>query len=107
MRVILGSKPSGLPAGLSLHAELRALAAAGMRGDQVLRAAGANVASMFGLEKQVGRVAPGSLADLVLVNGDPLNDVADALKVVAVVRNGRFFSAVSLLEQVAQRENVE
>jgi len=106
-RVLVGSKPNGLPAGLSMHAELRALAAAGLRGDQVMRAAGANAATILGLENQIGRVAAGSRADLVLVNGDPLRNIADALKVVAIVRNGRFYSAASLLERLAQAKNVE
>lgn len=96
--IVLGSKPNGLPPGLALHAELRALAAAGLSGDQVLRAAGANIGKSLGLETQIGVVAPGAFADLVLVTGDPLLNVADTLKIVAVVRNGRFYSLVRLLE---------
>lgn len=105
--VVLGSKPSGLPPGLALHAELRALAAAGLPGDRVLRAAGADAATILGLGDQVGRVSPGSLADLVLVSGDPLTNVADALNVVAVVRNGRFYSTASLLERATDTQSVE
>jgi len=96
--IVLGSKPNGLPPGLALHAELRALAAAGLSGDQVLRAAGANIGISLGLESQIGVVKTGALADLVLVAGDPLKNVADTLKIVAVVRNGRFYSLVRLLE---------
>jgi WD40 repeat protein len=96
--IVLGSKPNGLPPGLALHAELRALAAAGLSGDQVLRAAGANIGKSLGLETQIGVVTPGAFADLVLVTGDPLLNVADTLKIVAVVRNGRFYSLVRLLE---------
>lgn len=96
---VVGSKPSGLPPGLALHAELRALSAAGLSGHQVLRAAGANIGKSLGLEQQIGQVVPGAFADLVLVNGDPLANVADALKIVAVVRNGRFYSLISLLER--------
>ena len=96
--IVLGSKPNGLPPGLALHAELRALAAAGLSGDQVLRAAGANIGKSLGLETQIGIVTPGAFADLVLVAGDPLKNVADTLKIVAVVRNGRFYSLVRLLE---------
>lgn len=97
--VVLGSKPGGLPPGLALHAELRALAAAGLSGDQVLRAAGANVGKALGLEQQIGVVQAGALADLVVVTGDPLKNVADTLKIIAVVRNGRFYSLISLLER--------
>ena len=95
--ILAGSRPNGMPAGLALHAELRALAAAGLSGEQVLHAAGKNVARMLGLENQIGTITPGALADLVLVNGDPLYNVDDVLNIVAVVRNGRFFSVVRLL----------
>jgi len=105
--IVLGSKPNGLPAGLSLHAELRALSAAGLRGDQVLKTAGQNAARILGLDGQLGRITPGARADLVLVSGDPLANIADALNIVAVVRNGRFFSLVSLLERAQTTKSVE
>jgi hypothetical protein len=84
--VVLGSKPNGLPAGVGLHAEFRALAAAGL---------------------QLGRIAAGSLADLVIVDGDPLTDIDDALNVVGVVRNGRFFSTIGLIDRIGQPSSVE
>lgn len=96
--IVVGSKPNGLPPGLAFHAELRALAAAGLSGAQLLRAAGANIGRTLRLETQIGVVTQGALADLVLVSGDPLSNVADTLKIVAVVRNGRFYSLVRLLE---------
>lgn len=105
--IVLGSKPNSLPPGLALHAELRALASAGLRGDQVFLAAGSNAAALLGLENQIGRIMPGAVADLVLVNGDPLSNVADALSITAVVRNGRFFSLVSLLERAKAAAGVE
>jgi len=105
--VVAGSKPSGLPAGLALHAELLALQAAGLDGYQVLQAAGINAARVLGVEAQLGHIAPGALADMVLVDGDPLNDVSDSLNIVAVVRNGRFFSLVSLLERATTVVDVE
>lgn len=96
--VVAGSRRNQLPEGLALHAELRALAAAGMDGEEVLHAAGRNAARVLGLENQIGTLTPGALADLVLVAGDPLANPAEAVKIVAVVRNGRFFSLVRLLE---------
>jgi imidazolonepropionase-like amidohydrolase len=105
--IVLGSKPNGLPPGLALHAELRALASAGLRGDQVLLATGNEAAMLLGLDNQIGRITPGAAADLVLVNGDPLGNAADALSIVAVVRNGRFFSLVSLLERANSPPSVE
>ena len=107
MTVVLGSKPNGLPAGLGLHAEFRALAAAGLTPEQVLRAAGVNAAAALGLGLQLGRIAVGSHADLVIVDGDPLADIDAALRVVGVVRNGRFFSAIGLVDRVSQSTTVE
>lgn len=105
--VVVGSKPNGLPPGLATHAELRALAAAGLPGDDVLLATGHRAATILGLDNQIGRITPGALADLVLVSGDPLGNVADALAIVAVVRNGRFYSLVSLLERATAGSTVE
>jgi len=105
--VVLGSKLNGLPPGLATHAELRALAAAGLRGEQVLLATGHRAATLLGLDNQIGRITPGAAADLVLVRGDPLANAADALAIVAVVRNGRFFSLISLLERAGSVANVE
>lgn len=97
--VVVGSRPNGLPAGLALHAELRALQAAGLSGDRVLQAAGASAARVLGLDRALGRIAPGAIADLVIVAGDPRARVADAIDIVAVIRNGHFMSLVRLLEQ--------
>lgn len=105
--ILLGSRPNGMPPGMALHAELRALGAAGLTGEQVLHTAGKNPARTLGLENQIGTITPGAMADLVLVNGDPLGNVDDVLNIVAVIRNGRFFSLVRLLEQADQMSAVE
>ncbi len=107
MTVVLGSKPNGMPPGLGLHAEFLALAAAGLTPEQTLRAAGVNAASALGLGLQLGRIAAGSFADLVIVDGDPLADIGDALNVVAVVRNGRFFSTIGLIDRTSASASVE
>jgi imidazolonepropionase-like amidohydrolase len=56
---------------------------------------------------QLGRLAPGSIADIVIVDGDPLQRPADLSKVVGVVRNGRFYSAIGLIERAQTRAGVE
>lgn len=105
--IILGSQPNGLPAGLALHAELRAMQAAGLTPTTALQSAGANAASALGFVTSLGRVQPGALADLVIVSGDPLEDVADAFNIIAVIRNGRIFSAASLLDRTIAAKTVE
>ena len=99
LAIIAGSQPNGLPPGFGLHAELRALAASGLTGEQLLHTVGSNAARVLGLENQLGRITPGAAADLIIVSGDPLADVEALLNIVAVVRNGRFYSLVSLLER--------
>ncbi|MEO0997234.1 MAG: amidohydrolase family protein [Pseudomonadota bacterium] len=105
--IVLGSRPNGLPAGIGLHAELRALVAAGLSNAQALKAAGVNAASALGLGLDLGRVSTGAAADLIIVDGDPLSDIDDALNIIAVVRNGRFFSVPGLLDRSDMGKNVE
>ena len=105
--LVIGSKPNDLPPGMALHAEFLALAAAGLDNEQLLRSAGVNAAAYLNLGLHLGRIAPGSRADLVIVDGDPLQQVADLRKVVGVVRNGRFFSAIGLIERVDPPAPVE
>lgn len=105
--IVLGSAANGLPPGVGLHAEMRALAHAGLDNEHVLRTAGSNAAGALGLGLRVGRIAPGAVADIVLVDGDPLADIDDTLNVVGIVRNGRFFSTIGLLERVPAAQPVE
>lgn len=97
--MVLGSRPNGLPPGLATHAEFRALVAAGLSEYQALKAAGVNAATALGIGLKLGRIAPGAVADLVVVDGDPLARIGDSLKIVGVVRNGRFYSVSGLLDR--------
>lgn len=96
--VVVGSRPSRLPPGIATQAEVLALHAAGLPADQALRAATANAADALQLHGELGRIEAGARADLLLVAGDPLRNPADLREVVAVVRNGRFYSTASLLD---------
>jgi imidazolonepropionase-like amidohydrolase len=78
-----------------------------MIAEQVLRTAGVNAATALGVNLQIGRIAPGSSADLILVDGDPLSDIEDVQNIVGVVRNGRFFSVIGLIERVEKANSVE
>ena len=74
--------------GVSLHRELELLVEAGLTPLQALTAATSSPAGAFGL-KDRGSIAPGLRADLVLVEGDPLAEIAHTRKIVAVWRGGR------------------
>ncbi|MDR3585090.1 MAG: amidohydrolase family protein [Desulfosporosinus sp.] len=77
----------GLAHGASLHHELQLLVAAGLKPIEALRAATSTPARRFGLTDR-GRIVPGALADLLLVDGDPLTNIADTLSIRAVWHRG-------------------
>jgi len=77
----------GLAHGASLHHELQLLVAAGLQPEDALRAATSTPARRFGLTDR-GRIVPGALADLLLVDGDPTATISDTLSIWAVWRRG-------------------
>ena len=76
--------------GASLHEELRLLVAAGLKPMDAIVAVTSRGAALLGRSHEIGSVAPGLLADLAIVRGDPLADIGALRDVVAVVRDGRF-----------------
>jgi hypothetical protein len=94
-RVLVGTDALKPCAGFLFHEELRRLRACGLSKAAVLRAATAAAADTLG-RPDLGRVAPGAQADLVLVRGNPLRRLADARAVRAVVVRGRLLERDSL-----------
>jgi Tol biopolymer transport system component len=87
--VLAGTDAPIFTYGLSLHAELANLAAAGLPPAEVLRSATGRAADAVGAGGDLGYVAPGHLADLLVVAGDPLADTRDLLRVRLVLQGGR------------------
>jgi imidazolonepropionase-like amidohydrolase len=101
-RVLVGTdalRPSG---GFLFHEELRRLRACGLPSAAVLRAATAAAADTLG-RPDLGRIAPGAQADLVLVSGNPLRRLADARAVRAVVVRGRLLEPDTVLPRPRTR----
>lgn len=92
--------------GAALHEELRALVEAGLTPLEALRTATWNPALYFDRTRELGRVAPGRLADLVLLDADPLADVANLRKISAVVVNGRHLDRSDLDRLVESAERL-
>ena len=104
---VVSSRTTGLPAGEALATQFRAMRIAGLTAEQTLRAIGVNAAGLMLADPYLGRVTTGSAADLVFVDGDPLANIDDALNVVAVVRNGRFYSVSGLFDRAKSAETVD
>lgn len=69
--------------------ELELMAAYGMPPKEVLRAATATAAAVLGKSKELGRIAPGYLADLIAVQGDPLKRIEVLETPLLVIKDGR------------------
>lgn len=82
--------------GRSLHRELARLTEAGLSPLDALRAATLSPARTFGLEDELGTVEAGKLADLVLLEANPLERIENAGRIAAVVRNGRLLRRADL-----------
>jgi imidazolonepropionase-like amidohydrolase len=88
--------------GYSIHGELEAIARAGLTPFQVYTTGSTNVAKYFGVEKQVGTVAAGMRADLVLVDANPLADVRNFTKQSGVMVRGRWLARAEIQERLRQ-----
>src|SRR5262249_29197172 len=75
--------------GLSLHHEMELLVDAGLSPMQAIQAATTNGAAIIGLDSQLGTVEKGKIADLVLLDGNPLESIANTKKIFRVIKGGR------------------
>lgn len=96
VRLLIGTDAmnTGVVPGFSAHDEMADLVAAGLSSYEALRAATANAAEFLG-EGQ-GTVAVGQAADLVLLDANPLADIANSRRIAGVMLRGRWFSRADI-----------
>lgn len=95
-KINLGSH--GQLQGQGAHWELWMLAQGGMSPMQVLRSATINGAAYLGMDKEIGSLEKGKLADLVILNRNPLDDIRNSDNIKYVMVNGRLFDADTMNE---------
>ena len=95
-KINLGSH--GQLQGLGAHWEMWMLAQGGMSPIQVLRSATINGAAYLGMDKEIGSLEKGKLADLVIMNQNPLDDIRNSDNIKYVMVNGRLFDADTMNE---------
>lgn len=82
--------------GASLHQELALLVEAGYTPLEALQAATRNPADFLGREKDLGSITQGKIADLVLLDANPLENIGNTRRIAAVVLGGKYLSRVDL-----------
>jgi imidazolonepropionase-like amidohydrolase len=85
--------------GPALFREFQLMKEAGLRPMQILQCATGNAAKLFGGETgaHVGKIENGYFADLVILNSNPLDDIAHASDIDTVIKNGIIYPADSIL----------
>lgn len=87
----------GVILGVSTHLELLLHVEAGLPPMAVLQAATINAARMVGRESDLGTIAPGKLADLVILDADPLADIRNTRRIHRVMRGGNLYEPLELM----------
>ncbi len=78
--------------GPSVFREMEIMTQSGLSPLQVLRSATSNGAKAMGMERDIGTLAAGKLADLVILDADPLADVMNLSKIHRVIKDGKAFA---------------
>ena len=84
--------------GFSLHDELELLVRSGLTPLEALRSATYNPAEFLGALDSLGTITRGKVADLVLLDADPLTDIRNTRRISLVIANGRVFDAAALAQ---------
>lgn len=95
----------GVVAGFSLHDELEALAKTGLTNRQVLEAATRLPAEWLGTSGDRGEIVVGKRADLLLLDRDPLQQIANTRRIAAVFVNGQYLSRIELDSRMRELRN--
>jgi imidazolonepropionase-like amidohydrolase len=90
--------------GFSLHEELQRFVAGGFTPLEALQTATLNPARFFQMEDQLGSIEQGRFADLVLLEANPLEDIANTQKIAGVFLNGHYFSHAELQKMLVKVE---
>jgi imidazolonepropionase-like amidohydrolase len=97
--VVMGTDSGffGVLMGVSSQLELSMMVEAGLSPDAALRAATINAARMLGRDKELGSVEPGKLADLLVLDADPLVDIRNVRRIHRVIKGGSIHDPAQVL----------
>jgi len=95
--IIAGVDAPLVPNGLALHTEIAGYVETGLTPYQALQTATINTATLLNVQKDLGTIEPGKLADLVILEGNPLVNIRDTTRVRKVIRDGEVIAVEDLL----------
>jgi len=101
--LVAGTDPTGagrVVSGYSNHREIELLVDGGFTPEQAIKICTLNGAVYLGREKEIGTIAPGKKADLVLIDGDLTGDIKSIRKTELVFKNGVGFDSQKIFESV-------
>ena len=104
MPILAGTDDQTAP-GFTLHSELALLVAEGLTPLAALQSATLNPAVLLGATDSLGTVAPGRLADVVLLDANPLQEITTPTASRAVMANGRYYDRAALDALLADARN--
>jgi imidazolonepropionase-like amidohydrolase len=86
--------------GPSIHREMKMMVESGLTPLEVLRSATAGGARVLGLEDEAGEIEAGRLADLLILDADPLADIGNLVKVHRIIKGGVVYDPEALMESI-------
>jgi hypothetical protein len=89
-----------IPTGV--HMELEELVAAGLSPLEAIRAATGDAARIIGVEQDLGTIAVGKWADLVILDADPIADIRNSRRIWAVLQSGRLLDRAALVARIGK-----
>ena len=93
--------------GLGFHWELWALQSGGLTEMEALRAATIGGAEIIGISSDIGSIEFGKLADFVILDEDPLDDIRNTNEIKYVVKNGRLYNAETMDQIWPKKEKLK
>jgi imidazolonepropionase-like amidohydrolase len=95
--VTLGAGTDIVAPSWALHTALEELVASGLTPAEALAAATSTAARVLGAEQDIGTIAPGRIADLVILDADPFEDIRNTRRIWKVIQGGRVVDRDALL----------
>lgn len=95
----VGAAPLQVP-GFSLHRELELLVRAGISPPAVLQGATLRAARTLRRDADLGTVEAGKLADLLIIDGDPLAEITATRRIVSVMKDGKLYDPAAVLARI-------